>query len=210
MLATNEYIHIFMALIAIVNPIGAVPVFLGISDKYTLQEKKKTIKTGAIAMFVVMVVVLFIGQPILSFFSISIASFRVGGGLLILLMAIQMMRGEQPVSKLNADEKEEAELKATIGVVPLAIPTLTGPGTISSVILQAEKSSNILHFGILVGIITVISLLVFCVLSLSPKISNLLGKTGINIFTRVMGLILAATGVEFIVYGMKEMIPKLM
>lgn len=205
----HEYIKIFTALIAIVNPIGAIPVFVSLTSHLSERDKKSTVRTAAMSVFFVLIVVMFIGEGLLKFFGISIDSFRVGGGILLLLMAIAMMNAKQPKTKQTDEESKIAEEKETIGVVPLAIPLLSGPGAISSVILYAEKSKSIIDNAALGIVIFIVALIVWLVLRAAPKISKAIGRIGINIFVRIMGLIMTAIGVEFIAHGLMGLFPGL-
>lgn len=209
MLEFNEYIKILTALTAIVNPIGAIPVFLNITREHTAAERKKSLKTTMVTVVIVLLVVMFLGKPILTFFGISVASFRVGGGILILFMALGMLQGRDSRVKQNREESQVLEEKQIAGVVPLAIPILAGPGAISSTILYSEQAQGFNHFLFLSIIILAVSAIVFTILSLAPRISVLLGKIGINIVTRIMGLIMMAISVEFITKGLATLLPGL-
>lgn len=209
MLELSEYIKIFTALTAIVNPIGAIPVFLNITREHTAPERKKSLKTTILTVFIVLIVVMFLGKPILTFFGISIASFRVGGGILIMFMALGMLQGHNTRVKQNREESMALEEKQTAGVVPLAIPILAGPGAISSTILYSEQAEGVNHFLFLTVIVIAVSAIVYTILSLAPRISVLLGKIGINIVTRIMGLIMMAISVEFITKGLATLLPGL-
>lgn len=210
MLAWPEYLKILTALIAIVNPIGAVPLYISLSQGRPDLDKKKTIRTTVLTVLVVLTVVLLAGQPLLRFFGITLPAFRVGGGILILMMAISMMHARQPRPKFTKEEAAEADAKATIAVVPLGIPLLAGPGAISTMIISAEREDSIQHRLLLFAAILIVALIISLTLNTAPKIAKLLGKTGINIVTRIMGLIMAAVGVEFIADGMGKLFPGLM
>lgn len=207
MLDWSEYLKIFTGLIAILNPIGAIPLFVSITHDQKPSDRYKTIRTTSLSVFVVLATVLFLGEIILKFFGISIASFRVGGGILILVMALQMMQAKQPLSKQTREESEEAFQKQTIAVVPMAIPMMAGPGSISTVILYANRGTSFVHYGILLGIIFACAVIIFTVLNLAPKLARVLGRMGINIVMRIMGLIMAAIAVEFIAQGALALFP---
>ena len=153
---------------------------------------------------------LFIGEFVLNFFGITINSFLVAGGLLILLLAISMMHAKTSRIKSTAEEEEESEGKDSIAVVPLATPLLAGPGAISTVILYAHKGIGIRHYLIVGLIILTLTLLLFIIFKFVPYISKYISQTGINVFTRIMGLILAAIAIEFIASGLKGLFPALM
>jgi multiple antibiotic resistance protein len=203
------YIKIFTALLAIVNPLGAVPVFISLTDGLSAQKRSRIVRTTSVAVAVVLVVATLIGKLLLNFFGISIASFKVGGGILLMLMAVSMMQGKQSQTRQTPEEAEEAEDKESIAVVPIAIPLLAGPGAISTVIIYAHASFQAVHITLILLISLTVALVTWGALNVATPISRMLGKTGINIATRLMGLLLAAIAVEFIVGGLAQLLPVL-
>jgi len=209
MLDYAEYVKIFIGLLAIVNPFGAIPIFISITAEENSNQHRKTINMVAFGVSIILLVVLFFGELLLQFFGITIDSFRVGGGILILLMAIAMLHAKTSPLKQTHEEADESIEKESVAIVPLAMPLLAGPGAISAVILAAHKSSGIAHYGIIALGIILLSLVIWGVLHLAPWIAKRMGATGINIFSRIMGLILAAIAVEFIANGIKGLFPVL-
>lgn len=209
MLTLAEYIKIFAAILVIVNPIGAVPVFVTMVSNQSQQERRGIATLASLSVFVVLVGACVFGESLLRFFGISIASFRVGGGILVMLIAIAMFHAQISWSKATPEETKEAEQKADVAVVPLAIPLLAGPGAISTVIIFAEQSSAWAHKGCLILICVMLALTVWISLRMAIPIGALLGKTGINIVTRLMSLILAAIAVEIVVGGLVKLLPGL-
>ncbi len=209
MLESAEYIKIFVGLLAIVNPFGAIPLFISMTADEESSQRRKTINQVAVAVLIILLVTLLLGEQLLHFFGISIDSFRVGGGILILLMAIAMLHAKTSRVRQTAEEAEESIDKESVGVVPLAMPLLAGPGAISAVILAAHRSTAVSHYLIIAVGILLLSLMVWGVLRLSPWIASHVSATGINIFTRIMGLILAAIAVEFIANGLRGLFPVL-
>ena len=207
--AAQDYLKFFAALVAIVNPIGAIPIFINLTSDNSEKQRQGNALRASYATAVILLAVLFTGETLLSFFGISIASFRVGGGILILLMAISMLHARISPAKHTAEEAEDSVDRETVAVVPLGTPLLAGPGAISTVILYAQRHGSALHYTILAAVVIVISLSVFLSFRAAPVIAKYLGKTGINVVTRIMGLIMAAVGVEFIANGLKQLFPVL-
>ena len=202
-------LKITIALLAIVNPIGTLPIFISATDGWSKQDRTKTARTVAITVFIVLCSAAFIGDGILSFFGISIPSFQVGGGILIMLISISMMHGKQGGTRQTAEEAQSLAEREVIAIVPLSIPLLAGPGAISSMILSAQQQPSLLgHLSLLIPVLLV-SLLIWLMLKLSDGITQRLGTIGINIITRLMGLILAAMAVEFIAHGLTGLFPQL-
>lgn len=208
----SEWAYLFktgVALFAIVNPIGNLPVFISATNQWSKRDKAHTANIVGLTVFTVLAITTFFGSDILNFFSISIPSFQVGGGILILLMAINMMHAKQSHTRQTPEEAETMADKRAIAIVPLSIPIYAGPGAISSMIITADKSINFLHQTSLLIPIAVVSIIVWMTLRLSSNITQLLGTIGINIITRLMGLILAAMSIEFIAHGISGLFPGL-
>lgn len=200
---------LFVALLALVNPLGVIPIFISLTEEMTQGEKRKVILTTAFSVGVVIIATGLFGQRIINFFGISIASLQVGGGLIILLTALGMLNAKEAGSRSTPEETYEAETKPNIAVVPLAIPFLTGPGTMSTVIVYANRIKHIdQYIGLMISGVAM-AFLVLLALALSGHIARLLGRTGINIATRLMGLILSALAVEIIVDGLVILLPGL-
>ncbi|WP_087668533.1 MarC family protein [Caballeronia humi] len=199
----------FISLLALINPVGAIPFFLSLTAQQSGFEKRNTIRIASISVFCVIAVTGLLGQQIIAFFGISVGSLEVGGGIIMLLMAINMLNAQIGNTRSTPEERHEAELKDSVAVVPLAIPLLTGPGSISTVIVY---SANAAHWYDRIGLIVigaVLAGLCFGALNLAEPIARWVGRTGINIGTRLMGLMLSALAVEFIVDGLKALLPTL-
>jgi multiple antibiotic resistance protein len=200
-----------IALLAIVNPIGVVPFFIHFTQNLTSEQRKRTIRVSAFTAFIVIAVSAIAGLKIIEFFGISLASFQVGGGTLLLISAIQMLNA-QPAEGRKEDVTEgktKQDAGASIAVVPLTIPLLTGPATISTMVIYSDKTRHWWEIAVLVGYGVVVGLATFLVFSASGRIAKVLGQTGINIMTRLMGLILAALAVELLSDGLIKLFPVL-
>jgi len=209
MLEYNDYLKIFISLIAIVNPLGAIPIFVDLIKGMADQERHRIINVVATTVGLILLTSLLFGEVILQFFGITIHSFRVGGGILLLLMSISMLHAKVSAITQTREEAEESRDKESIAIVPLSIPLLAGPGGISTVVIAAHRASGIGHYAVIAVEIVVLSLMLWIVLRLAPLISKHISATGINISTRIMGLILAAIAVEFIANGLKGLFPSL-
>ncbi|MGN6229696.1 MAG: YchE family NAAT transporter [Trinickia sp.] len=199
----------FISLLALINPVGAVPFFLSLTSEQSEGERRRTIRIASISVFCVIAITTLLGQQIISFFGISVGSLEVGGGIIMLLMAVNMLNAQVGNTRATAEERDEAESKNSIAVVPLAIPLLTGPGTISTVIVYSANAAHWFDRIWLVVIGAVIAVICFGALRLADPIARWVGQTGINIGTRLMGLMLSALAVEFIVDGLKALLPNL-
>ena len=207
MLDWAEYTEFFLALLVIVNPVGAVPLFVSMTEQHTVDEKRRIARAASAAVAVVLVLAAIAGQPLLAFFGITIASFKVGGAILILLLAISMMHATPTGEKQTPEEAREAEDKESIAVVPLAIPLLSGPGAISTTIIYSTGRSSLSHILLIIACCLLVSLVTWVALRAATPVSLWLGKTGVNIAIRLMGLLLAAVAVEIFTSGILVLLP---
>ena len=202
-----------ITLLAIVNPLAIVPFFIHYTQGFTQEQRVHTVWVSAFSAFVVIAISALLGLQILAFFSISLASFQVGGGMLLLTSALNMLNAQPAEAKTNTHEMqdgaEKAAMGASIAVVPLTIPLLTGPATMSTVVIYADKAKTVLRTTALVGYGVVVALATAICFSLAEPIARFLGKTGINVMTRLMGLILAALAVEVMTDGLTKLFPVL-
>ncbi len=196
-----------VTLLAIVNPLAIVPFFIHYTQDFTRAQRRRTIWIASFSSFVVIATCALMGLHILEFFGISLASFQVGGGMLLLTSALAMLNAQPAEAKSNEEEMHDAAARASIAVVPLTIPLLTGPATMSTVVIYADKAKSFWQLTTLVGFGLVIALATALCFSLAQPIARFLGKTGINVMTRLMGLILAALAVEVMSDGLVKLFP---
>lgn len=198
-----------IALFVIINPVGALPMFIALTASHTTSEKQQAAKTAATTVAVVLWVSFFAGEAVLASVGVSIPAFRIAGGIVLLMMALSMLQAQQSRTKQTREEEQEAEAKASVAFVPIAIPLLTGPGAISTAIIYANEVRGVWPVArILVGM-GILALACWLVMRAAGTVTRILGRTGINIMTRLMGLLLAATSVEFIADGIIQMFPRL-
>jgi multiple antibiotic resistance protein len=209
MLDWAEYTKFFLALMVIVNPIGAVPLFVSMTTHDTAEERRRIARVASISVAIVLIVSSIAGQPLLEFFGISIASFKVGGAILILLLAISMMHATPTGEKQTPAEAIEAADKESIAVVPLAIPLLSGPGAISTTIIYSTGRSSLSHILLIIVCCLLVSFATWIALRAATPVSRWLGQIGVNIAIRLMGLLLAAVAVEIFTSGILVLLPGL-
>ncbi len=205
----TEILKNFTGILSIVNPIGAIPIFIGLTSDWTQKQRNRTANITALSTSIILLISAFLGNYVLKFFGIRLSSFQVGGGILLLLIAISMLHAKVSHAKHTPQEAQEAEDMESIGVVPLSMPLLAGPGSISTVILYAHYAQKLHEKVILAGIIISVGALVWLSLRMAVPIGSRLGATGINIAVRILGLILAAISVEFMAAGLKSLFPVL-
>ncbi len=196
-----------VSIFAILNPFGALPVFVSLTQNYSKVDKRYVIKRSAYFVFGILTFFFVFGELIFKIFGINIGSLEVAGGILLSLVSINMVFGNPHKERTSSDELAEAEAKENIALVPLAIPLLSGPGAIATVItLSTSVKSFFLYVGIFIAIV-ISCIAVYFVLISSSYLNRFLGKIGIGIISRLMGIILLAISVQFIVNGLKTLFP---
>lgn len=205
MLEWSEYMKIFTALLAVLNPWGVIPMFLALSGGSTHEERKYVAMIIGLSVATILSVTALLGELLLSFFGISVASFQVGGSILLLLTAIGMMYG----NKRDGDNVGAPADMKSIAVVPLSVPLLAGPGSISTVIIYAHLSPSWLHKGLIIACVLVVTLITWLILRAATRWGSFIGAIGLSIASRLMGLLLAAIAVEFFTRGIIKLLPGL-
>lgn len=198
-----------ITLIAIVDPVAAIPVYLSATGGLARATRQRIARIVAVTVFGVLAASALVGREILGVFGISLPAFQIGGGILFLMLAISMLQAKESWIRQTPAEAEEAIEREGLAVVPLAIPLLAGPGAITTMILATQNSASVPDRLALLLPAALIAAAVWVTLLAAQPISHHLGRTGINIVTRVMGLIIAAIAVEFIYRGLIELFPGL-
>lgn len=197
------------AILVTLNPIGAVPVFLSVTAGQSRKQRNKTIRLASMTVAAVIMVSMVVGEWLLHAFGINLPCFEVGGGVLILLLAVHMLHARHSEMKQTPEEAREAEAQDSVGVVPLGTPLMAGPGTISTAIIFANAAKGWFGMGALIVASLVAASCVWFVLRMAEPIGAALGRTGINVLTRLMGLVLAALAIKFITDGLLQLLPAL-
>ena len=202
----NFALSSFITLFIIVDPIVNVPLFMAILANFKKSERKKMVKKAIIIAAIVLIIFTLAGDTIFGLLSIEMYSFRIAGGLLLLIISIEMLFGRRPHTKSSAEEEEEALHKEDVVVTPLAVPLLTGPGAITTCIVLFHVANEPTNKAILILDIGLVFLISYFILSRSEKAFEILGKTGTMVIVRIMGLLLAAIAVQFVITGVEEAI----
>ncbi|HEY5994637.1 MAG TPA: NAAT family transporter [Gallionellaceae bacterium] len=206
MLEFTEYTKIFISLFAVLDPVGIIPIIIAFTAGMRREKRARVGQMASLSVCGILLVALLVGQLLLEFFGISINSFRTAGGILLLLMSITMLTGPKP---FPSDVTDGDATRSSLAIVPLSTPLLAGPGAISTVIVDAHKGTGVAHYAILTLVIILLSFTVWLTFLAAPQVEKRMGQTGIYIFTRLMGLVLASIAVEFIAGGLKGLFPAL-
>ncbi|ETI65970.1 MarC family protein [Neobacillus vireti] len=200
-------LKVIISFFAIMNPIGNIPIFISLTNGYSQQQKKRTARKAAIVSLCILTGFLLLGKFIFAMFGITIHAFRIAGGILIFGIAFNLLHAKTSKAQTpHSEEKEEAELKEDISITPLALPIMAGPGTIATVMTHAHSHhlSNLIIVFVSFSLVLALSFVLF---SYSSPIIAKLGQGGLNIITRLMGLILAVISIQMIAEGIKGLFP---
>ena len=201
------FVLLYGGLFAITNPVGAVPVFLGVTHDLSWEQRREIATKTAITVIVTLVTFALIGEWIFRFFGSSADAFAIAGGILLFKMAMEMLSGRLSTVKISKEETEEFSEEVVtleeVAIIPLAIPLISGPGAITTVMLYMAKSGQISEKLTVLASIAAIGLTVWLILCSSNRIQERLGRVGIKVMTRMMGLILTSMAVQMIINGIK-------
>lgn len=193
------FAKVFVALFAIANPLGTLPIYLALTKNRTDSQRKTITVIASIAYISICVVFMLVGKPLLDAFGISIDSFKIAGGLIVLFMGLGMLMESAEGGIMNEAAADE-ESVTSAAIVPLALPLMAGPGTISTVILMSSNSN--INKWVITAAIVALAIIFFFIYLTGPRIARMLGRAGMTVMTKLMGLVLAAMGVQFITSGL--------
>lgn len=204
----RDYVRFVITLIAVLDPFLAVPIYVSATLGRSVDHRRTLARVVTLTVLAVLVGTAFAGEELLTLMGTSLPAFRVGGGLVLLLMALAMLNAQAGGVRQSSAEAEELEQGALSGVVPLAVPLLAGPGAISTTIIASE-AGGIVHRLLIASCIVLVCALLWVVLRLAHVIAPKIGQTGLNIATRLLGLLLAAIAIQTMAEGMKGLFPGL-
>ena len=200
------FIYLFVALFSVLNPIGTVPIFVGLTQGYTSSERSKTSLITSINVFVILLISFFVGQYVLSFFGITITALRIAGGIIIASSGFSLLNGNFSKNKgINKKVQKEAEASQHIALTPLAMPMLAGPGSISLLIAYyqelGESGNVITTTEILFSCLAILAVaaLIYIVLRSAHYLAKILGSSGIVAISRIIGFLTIAIGIQYII-----------
>jgi multiple antibiotic resistance protein len=200
----NEYVRLLVGLLALINPLTVLPIFLGLVQGRTESDKRHISTVAAVTVLVTLLIFTYFGGALLDLFAITVDSFRIAGGILLLLTALEMMRAKAAARAGG----EDTEVNITsIGIVPLGIPLLAGPGAIVTTIVDATALPGVAHKLMVSAVVVLVAIVVYVALRLSAKAGTYMSPTAMTIFNRVMGLIIASIAIEFMLGGLAARFP---
>ncbi len=206
---SKQALQLFAALLAIMNPLTVVPIFLALTDGYSAAQRRAVALVASVTVFISLAVVLVGGNGVLHLFGITINDFRVAGGILIFIMSLSLLRATPSRMRHLPEEAIDAQTHENPAFFPLAIPMMAGPGSMTTVILFGNEYTGAGGVAVALVVIALVCLIILLTLSLAHWLAHEVGVTGMNIMTRLMGLILAAVAVGMIFEGLRGAFPVL-
>jgi multiple antibiotic resistance protein len=195
----------FTSVFFLVDPLAAIPTFLVITAGDAAAERRRTAKTAALTCCVVLAGFAFAGTLIFKLFGITLVAFKIAGGVILMLIGLDMLRARRSATKETVDETREGAEKENAGIIPLGIPMLAGPGSISTVMVLIGQSSEWWQTVSICIAIVITSVLSYWILAGADRVRRYLGETGSRVLTRLMGLLLTAIAVQFILNGFVDL-----
>lgn len=193
------FIYIFAAVFSVLNPLGAVPIFVGLTQHDTIAERSRISIWTAINVFIILIISFFIGEYVLKFFSISIDALRIAGGLVIVSSGFALLSGKFGKTRgVNKKVATDAQKRNDIALTPLAIPMLAGPGSISLLIAFYQDFPKVSDKVIVCSAILAVALSIFIILRSAHYLARILGASGIVAISRIIGFFVIAIGVQYI------------
>ncbi len=201
----------FSAVFVVVDPFAAVPFFLAMTSREPAERKRETARRAAVAAGLVLAVFALTGAFVFRVLGISMGAFKIAGGVLLLIMAVDMLRTRPSEARITPGEVASGAEKEDVAIVPLAMPLLAGPGSIATVVvlMGRARSLHVWHGAIVLAAIALTAALAYLVLAGAARVDDVLGKTGLNILERASGLLLAAIAIQFMIDGVGESLPGL-
>lgn len=197
----SQIVNYFINLFVVCSPLSALPALINLSQGRSELEKKKIARKASVAVAIILVVVTWIGGPFLLFFGIKVPAFQLAGGFVLLLVAFSMLNAQPSRIQQTREDQQEAAHKESIAIVPLAMPIMAGPGAITTVIVNVSTHTDFLSQLYMTLCAILVAMVTGSVLYFAHQIEQVLGHTGINIVTRIGGLILASLAVQSIANG---------
>jgi len=194
----------FTSLFVIVDPIGAAPTFITMTQQDSVRDRIKMGAVASIVTFWLLTLTALGGHRVLKFFGISIPAMQIAGGIVLLLIGLDMLRAQKTPVRETAEETQEGVAKEDVAVTPLAIPMMAGPGALTAVMLLSNRATSLWHHLVLYGNIFLVSLTAYFIFRFTASRTHLAGPLAIKIMTRLMGLLLSAIAVQFILDGIKN------
>ena len=198
------------SLLAIINPLSAAPMYLALTDGYSGENRRRTLRSAIITAFTVLALFALLGGTIFQLFGITIHAFRIAGGIIFFGIGMDMLQAKRSRGKVTLEEEIEATTKEALGITPLGIPMITGPGAITTVMVLMTQATTLTRVAIVFAAVTVVLAITWGVLAAAHRLVRFFGQTGLNVMTRIMGLLVTVIAVQFIIDGIRPVLTEIL
>ncbi len=202
MVSVEYFVLVLTSVFFILDPFANVPLFISFTKTFSSKEKNEIVKKSHLIAFIAFLFFCFFGNFIFDYLNIEFSSFKIAGGILLFLISMEMLFGYKTRTEMTTHEQADAEDRENVTISPLAIPLITGPGAITTGIVLFSRADGVLQIMEFVGAVIIAFLLSFFLLMQAERIARLLGVVGLKVITRVMGLLLMALAVQFVLHGL--------
>jgi multiple antibiotic resistance protein len=196
----------FTSLLAIINPLSVVPMYLGLTHGYTPEHRRRVLRTGLVTAFFVLAAFALLGGTIFQIFGITIHAFRIAGGIIFFGIGMDMLQARRSRGKATEEEERDGRTKENVGVTPLGIPMITGPGAITTVMVLMTQADSPERVAVVIGAVVVVLAISGAALFAAPRLVKFFGNTGLSVMTRLMGLLVTVIGVQFVIDGARPLL----
>jgi multiple antibiotic resistance protein len=196
----------FTSLLSIINPLSAAPMYLALTDGYSAPQRRRTLRAGVVTAFAILAVFALLGGTIFNLFGITINAFRIAGGFIFFGIGMDMLQAKRNRGKATEEEEQEGRVRENVGVTPLGMPMITGPGAITTVMVLWTQADTPVQMAVVFGSVAAVLAITWAVLAAAPRLVRFFGQTGLNVMTRLMGLLVTVIAVQFIVDGARPML----
>jgi len=206
MVNSEYFVLCISTLFSLINPLGFLPIYLGLIDKYNKPKQRKILKSGILTASITLIIFSISGSMIFKFFGLTIEAFQIMGGIIFFKTGKRMLEGNIGKTRTSPEEEEENIEKENIGITPLGIPIIAGPGAITATMVLASKYNNIGNIFILISSILFVLFITYLIFLWANRLINWLGETGSKVIQRIMGLILMGIAIQFIITGIETVL----
>lgn len=205
-MTVDAALQAFLTLFVVIDPVGLVPVFVALVGDRSVAAQRSTARRAILISAVLLAAFALIGGPLLAYLGISLAALQVAGGILLFRIAVDMVFAQY--RRETTEEEAESQTREDVSVFPLAIPLIAGPGALASIlVLTSEAHGDPVDMGLILAMAGLVLLVAWGLLRVSGRVATLLGRTGVNVITRILGVILAALAVQLVANGLQELWP---
>lgn len=199
----------FSSLLSIVNPVSAAPIYLAMTEGLTASDRRRVLRGAVVTALVVLLLFALLGSVIFRVFGITIDAFRIAGGFIFFGIGMDMLQAKRSRGKTTEEEEAEAAGRTNVGITPLGVPMIAGPGAITTVMVLMTRAGTGARVAVVLGTVVAVLVVTWIVLAGAPRLLGFFGRTGLNVMTRLMGLLVMVVGTQLVIDGLRVVVTEL-